>query len=89
VNGAVIGAVTGVATIADLEARGLVRRRKSSLDGRTYSLGLTARGRTLLQHAAEQSLHEQRVIAHIGFEGRNHLLRLLERLAELPCEPVK
>jgi DNA-binding MarR family transcriptional regulator len=79
-----------VATIADLEARGLVRRRKSDLDGRTYSLGLTSRGRTLLQHAAElQSLHEQRVIAHIGFEGRNRLLTLLERLAELPCEPVK
>jgi len=39
-----------------------------------------------LQHAAElQSLHEQRVIAHIGFEGRNQLLKLLERLAELPC----
>src|SRR5450631_2329623 len=75
-----------VATIADLEARGLVRRRKSDLDGRTYSLGLTSRGRTLLQHAVElQSLHEQRVIAHIGFEGRNQLLALLERLAELPC----
>ncbi len=79
-----------VATIADLEARGLVKRRKSDLDGRTYSLGLTARGRALLQHAAElQSLHEQRVIAHIGFEGRDQLLKLLERLAELPCEQVK
>jgi DNA-binding MarR family transcriptional regulator len=79
-----------VATIADLEARGLVKRRKSDLDGRTYSLGLTSRGRTLLQHAAElQSLHEQRVIAHIGFEGRDQLLKLLERLAELPCEQVK
>jgi DNA-binding MarR family transcriptional regulator len=79
-----------VATIADLESRGLVRRRKSDLDGRTYSLGLTARGRTLLQRAAElQSLHEQRVIDHIGFEGRNQLLTLLERLAELPCAPVK
>jgi DNA-binding MarR family transcriptional regulator len=79
-----------VATIADLEARGLVRRRKSDLDGRTYSLGLTPRGRTLLQRAAElQSVHEQRVIDHIGFEGRNQLMALLERLAELPCEPVK
>ena len=34
-----------VATIADLEKRGLVRRKKSSTDGRTYSLGLTPRGR--------------------------------------------
>jgi hypothetical protein len=49
-----------------------------------------ARGRTLLQHAAElQSLHEQRVITQIGFEGRNQQLTLLERLAELPCAPVK
>lgn len=79
-----------VATIADLEARGLVRRRKSEMDGRSYSLGLTSRGRHLLQHAAElQSLHEQRVIALIGFEGRDQLLALLERLAELPCAQVK
>lgn len=79
-----------VATIADLEQRGLVRRRKSDTDGRTYSLGLTARGRALLQHAAElQSLHEKRVIAQIGPEARLQLLTLLERLAELPCAPLK
>jgi DNA-binding MarR family transcriptional regulator len=79
-----------VATIADLEKRGLVRRRKSDSDGRTYSLGLTTRGRSLLQHAAElQSLHENRVIAQIGSEGRLQLLSLLERLAELPCEHLK
>lgn len=79
-----------VATIADLEKRGLVRRRKSDSDGRTYSLGLTSRGRSLLQHAAElQSLHEKRVIAQIGSEGRLQLLSLLDRLAELPCEHMK
>jgi DNA-binding MarR family transcriptional regulator len=79
-----------VATIADLEKRALVRRRKSDSDGRTYSLGLTTRGRSLLQHAAElQSLHENRVIAQIGSEGRLQLLSLLERLAELPCEHLK
>src|SRR6202161_125675 len=71
-----------VATIADLEHRGLVRRRKSESDGRTYSLGLTPRGRATLQHAAElQSLHEARVIAQIGSEGRLQLLGLLDRLA--------
>ena len=49
--------------------------------------GLSALTKAL---AAElQSQHEQRVIAHIGFEGRNQLLTLLDRLAELPCEPVK
>jgi DNA-binding MarR family transcriptional regulator len=75
-----------VATIADLEVRGLVRRRKTESDGRTYSLGLTPRGRSVLQHAAElQSLHEARVVAQIGLEGRVQLLNLLDRLAQLPC----
>jgi DNA-binding MarR family transcriptional regulator len=80
-----------VATIADLEDRGLVRRRKSESDGRTYSLSLTPRGRATLQHAAElQSLHEARVIAQIGSEGRLQLLNLLDRLARLPgSSPLK
>ena len=79
-----------VAIIADLEKRGLVRRRKSESDARTYSLGLTARGCSLLQHAqALQALHEARVIAQIGTEGRLQLLRLLERLASLPCGRLK
>jgi DNA-binding MarR family transcriptional regulator len=74
-----------VATIADLEKRGLVRRRKSEADARTYSLGLTSRGRALLQRAGElQSLHEARVIAQIGKEGRLQLLGLLDRLSVLP-----
>jgi DNA-binding MarR family transcriptional regulator len=78
-----------VATIADLEKRGVVRRRRSDADGRTYSLSLTPRGRALLARAAElQSLHEARVTAQIGNEGRLQLLRLLDRLAALPstCE---
>ena len=79
-----------VATIADLEKRGLVRRRKSQSDARTYSLGLTATGRALLLHAqALQSVHEARVIALLGAEGRLQLLRLLERLASLPCAQQK
>lgn len=80
-----------VATIANLEKRGIVRRRKSDTDGRTYSLGLTSRGRALLQHAAElQSLHEARVVAQIGSEGRLELLKLLERLSALPTAcPLK
>ena len=78
-----------VAVIADLENRGLVRRRKSDTDARTYSLCLTPRGRSLLQHAVElQSRHEARVVAQIGNEGRLQLLGLLERLSALPsaCE---
>ena len=79
-----------VATIANLEKRGLVRRRKSDSDARTYLLGLTSRGRSVLQRASElQSQHEKRVIAQIGSEGRLQLLSLLERLADLPCEHLK
>jgi DNA-binding MarR family transcriptional regulator len=73
-----------VATIADLEKRGLVRRRKSEVDGRTYSLGLTPRGRALLLRAEElRALHEARVTAQIGSDGRLQLLTLLHRLAQM------
>jgi DNA-binding MarR family transcriptional regulator len=76
-----------VATIADLVKRGLVRRRKSDTDARTYSLSLTRGGRALLQHASQlQSLHEARVTAQIGKEGRLQLLGLLDRLSALPSE---
>jgi DNA-binding MarR family transcriptional regulator len=71
-----------VATIAALVNRGLVRRRKSETDGRSYSLGLTPQGRSILDDAAKlHSLHEARVIAQIGTEGRQQLLNLLERVA--------
>ncbi len=74
-----------VAVIADLEKRGLVRRRKSDTDARTYSLRLTSRGQSLLQHAAElQERHEARLVAQIGNDGRRQLLGLLERLSALP-----
>src|SRR5208337_1637891 len=47
-----------VATITNLEKRGLVRRRKTDSDARTYLLGLTSRGRSVLQRASElQSQH--------------------------------
>ena len=73
-----------VATIADLEKRGLVRRRKSEADGRTYSLGLTPRGRALLMRAEElRALHEARVTEQIGSDGRLQLLTLLHRLAQM------
>jgi DNA-binding MarR family transcriptional regulator len=73
-----------VAVIADLDERGLVRRRKSDSDARTYSLRLTTRGRLLLRHAAELQLrHETKLVQQIGDEGREQLLKLLERLSAL------
>jgi DNA-binding MarR family transcriptional regulator len=74
-----------VAVIADLEKRGLVRRRRSDTDARTYSLCLTPQGQSLLAHAVElQSRHEARLVAQIGNEGRLQLLGLLDRLSALP-----
>jgi len=73
-----------VATIADLEDRGFVVRRKSASDGRSYALDLTARGRRLLQRAAQlQSVHEARVIERLGIAGRQQLLELLDKLSDL------
>jgi DNA-binding MarR family transcriptional regulator len=73
-----------VATIADLESRGLVVRRKSESDGRSYALELTARGRSVLERAAAlQEEHEARVAARLGPRGREQLLELLGRLSEL------
>jgi DNA-binding MarR family transcriptional regulator len=73
-----------VATIADLESRGLVARRKSASDGRSYALELTARGRRVLERAAAlQEEHEARVTARLGARGREQLLELLGRLSGL------
>lgn len=73
-----------VATIADLEERGYVARRKSASDGRSYALELTARGRRVLARAAAlQSLHEARVTARLGAAGREQLLQLLGKLSDL------
>jgi DNA-binding MarR family transcriptional regulator len=73
-----------VATIADLEARGFVARRKSVADGRSYALDLTASGRRVLERAAAlQKEHEAKVTARLGVRGREQLLDLLGKLSEL------
>jgi len=73
-----------VLTIAELEKRGLVVRRKSASDGRSFKLDLSARGRRVLARAAElQSAHEARVTARLGPRGREQLLELLGKLSEL------
>ncbi len=73
-----------VQTIAELERRGLVARRRSVSDARTYEVELTARGRRILTRAAElQSAHEARVTARLGTRGREQLLELLGKLSEL------
>ena len=73
-----------VATISELEKRGLVRRRKSAADARTYAMELTGRGQRVLKRAeALRSVHEARVTARLGTHGRTQLLKLLGKLSNL------
>jgi len=74
------------ATLAALEARGLVDRRPDPLDGRRVVLSLTEAGRTALgdrRSARTQILAS--TLAEFSSEERRHLLvaaPLIERLAE-------
>jgi len=70
--------------MSELERRGLIIRRKSANDARSYELHITHKGKRILQRADEvQSSHEQRLIERIGVEGRDQLLRLLGKLTEI------
>jgi DNA-binding MarR family transcriptional regulator len=72
-----------VPTMSELERRGLIIRRKSDSDARSYQLHITTKGKRILQRAGEvQSSHEQRLIERIGVEGREELLRLLGKLTD-------
>lgn len=73
-----------VPTMSELERRGLIIRRKSASDARSYELHITNKGKRILQRAGEvQTSHEQRLIERIGVEGRDQLLRLLGKLTDL------
>lgn len=73
-----------VPTMSELERRGLILRKKSANDARSYELHLTAKGKRVLQRAGEvQASHEQRLIERIGINGRDQLLDLLGKLTDL------
>lgn len=73
-----------VPTMSDLQRRGLILRRKSASDARSYELHITAKGRRILQRAAEvQASHERKLIERIGIDGRDQLLDLLGKLTDL------
>jgi DNA-binding MarR family transcriptional regulator len=73
-----------VPTMSELERRGLIIRRRSANDARSYELHITNKGKRILQRAGEvQSTHEQRLIERIGIDGRDQLLRLLGKLTEI------
>jgi DNA-binding MarR family transcriptional regulator len=73
-----------VPTMSELERRGLILRKKSANDARSYELHLTAKGKRVLQRAGEvQASHEKRLIERIGINGRDQLLDLLGKLTDL------
>ncbi len=70
-----------VPLVAGLEAREWLERRKSTSDGRSFSLHLTELGQQVRQRADQvQARFEQKCIAELGGEvGRDELLNLLGR----------
>ncbi len=73
-----------VPTMGELERRGLILRKNSPSDARSYELHLTAKGKRILRRASEvQASHEKKLIKLIGITGRAQLLALLGKLTDL------
>jgi len=72
---------TMVGVLDQLEARGLIERRRGA-DRRSNGLWLTRAGRTLLASALrEVARHERRISSHLSVAERRELLRLLAKIA--------
>ena len=72
---------TMVGVLDQLQARGLVERRRGA-DRRTNGLWLTRGGRTLLARALRSiARHEQRIGARLSAAERKQLLALLGKIA--------
>jgi DNA-binding MarR family transcriptional regulator len=72
-----------VAVVDDLESRGLLTRRDSTDDRRTYALHLTARGQSTLADIAKVSReHNDAMCATLSTDERETLARLLARIAD-------
>lgn len=74
---------TMVALVDDLEARSLLKRRRSPSDRRAYAIELTAAG-TRLQRSAQALLErcERDFLASLGTDEQQQLGSLLQRLRE-------
>lgn len=71
---------TMVGVLDQLEARGLIERRRGD-DRRTNGLWLTRGGRTLLARALKRiAAHERRIAARLTAAERRELLRLLAKI---------
>lgn len=72
---------TMVGVIDRLQARGLVERRRSAADRRSYALGLSAAGRRLLTRLKPMvRRHERRVTKRLDDAEKATLIGLLRRL---------
>ena len=72
---------TMVGVLDQLEARGLIERRRGQ-DRRTNGLWLTRAGRSLLARALRRiARHEQRIAARLSAAERRQLLELLGRIS--------
>ncbi len=72
---------TMVEVIDRLQARGLVERRPSAADRRSYALGLSAAGRRLLTRLKPMvRRHERRVTKRLDAAEKANLIGLLRRL---------
>ena len=72
---------TMVTVIDVLESRGLVERRPSPVDRRSYALVISAEGSDMLEQLKPMVLeHEKRVTANLDSEERSQLLRILSKL---------
>jgi DNA-binding MarR family transcriptional regulator len=70
-----------VGVLDQLEARGLIERRRGK-DRRTNGLWLTRAGRVLLARALRGiARHEKRIAAHLSAAERRRLLELLGRIS--------
>jgi DNA-binding MarR family transcriptional regulator len=71
-----------VALIDDVEARGLVERRRNPKDRRAHALHLTPKGRKLYERArAIATAYEDHLCAGLSERERTQLLALLHKLA--------
>jgi MarR family transcriptional regulator, transcriptional regulator for hemolysin len=81
---------TMVSLIDQLESAGLATRRPSATDRRAREIGITSKGRRLLQRARGLiSQVEDEVLAGLTTEERHDLLTLLRRtLDSAPSQPL-
>jgi DNA-binding MarR family transcriptional regulator len=76
------------AVVNEFGRRGIVLRRGVDHDKRSYALHLTPAGEALLRRArAKQSEHEARLVARLGEQGREQLLKLLCKLTGTEAQP--